>query len=114
MRLWFCAGTVFCLALFVTGAQARLRPGQVPDPVLGPWFQSLTQPGTGIPCCSVSDCHETDFRINGDHYEAWVDGQWRVVPPEAVLKRTDNPTGRAVACFVPILGIICFVRGPET
>ena len=26
----------------------------------------------------------------------------------------DNPTGRAVVCYTPTLGIVCFIRGPET
>ncbi len=108
------AAAAFFIAALTTGARARMQPGQVSDPVLGPWFRSLMQPGTGASCCAEADCRQTDFRINGDHYEAWIDGRWEPVPPQAVLKRTDNPTGRAVVCSIPTLGIICFVRGPET
>ncbi len=52
------------------------------------------QPGTGISCCSIADCRQTDYRAAGDHYEALVQGRWISVPPEKVLDRTDNPTGR--------------------
>jgi hypothetical protein len=48
-----------------------------------------------------------------DHYEVFVDGKWLRVPPDLVLKSLDNPTGRAVVCWTPTAGIMCFVRGPE-
>lgn len=92
---------------------AFARPPPNADMSLAPWFQSLRQPHTGMSCCSVSDCRQTDFRIEGGQYEALIDGQWRRVPPEVVLQRTDNPTGRAVVCYTPYRGIMCFVRGPE-
>jgi hypothetical protein len=81
---------------------------------LAPWFQGLRQPGTGISCCSIADCRPTDFRTQGDHYEAMIDGQWHQVPTATILERMDNPTGRAVVCYTPTRGIMCFVRGPET
>jgi hypothetical protein len=43
-----------------------------------------------------------------------VAGEWKVVPPEVVLRRTDNPTGSAIVCYTPYRGIMCFIRGPET
>lgn len=80
---------------------------------LEPWFQSLRQPGTGMSCCSMADCRPAEFRIQGGHYQALVMGKWQDVPPAVVLQRTDNPTGRAIVCFTPYRGIMCFVRGPE-
>jgi hypothetical protein len=80
---------------------------------LAPWFNSLQQPRTGISCCSIADCRRTDARLAGDHYEALVDGQWRAVPPEAVVERADNPTGRAVVCYTPSRGIMCFIKAPD-
>jgi hypothetical protein len=100
----------FCL---VAGA-AVARPPPNADMSLAPWFQGLRQPGTGMSCCSISDCRQTDFRITGGHYEALVEDQWREVPADAVLERSDNPTGRAVVCYTPSRGIMCFIRGPET
>ena len=101
-------------ALSLVAGAAFARPPANADPALGPWFHSLMQPGTGISCCSEADCRRTDFRINGDHYEAMIQGIWQKVPNETVLKRADNPTGTAVVCWTPTLGIMCFVRGPET
>lgn len=90
------------------------RPPEGADMTLAPWFGSLKQPGTGMSCCSMADCRPVDFRIQGNRYEAYVEGMWRVVPPEVVLRRDDNPTGRAIACYTPYHGIMCFIRGPET
>jgi hypothetical protein len=101
-----------CVGLVATSAVARPPPNA--DMSLAPWFQGLRQPGTGISCCSMADCRQTDFRIAGSHYEALVEGEWREVPRDKILDRTDNPTGRAVVCYTPAGGIMCFIRGPET
>jgi hypothetical protein len=101
------------LILLGIGVSAWARPPDNADPALAPWFQSLRQPGTNMSCCSIADCRETDYRTVGDHYEAFVQGRWLEIPPDKVLNRTDNPTGRAVVCWSPALGIMCFVRGPE-
>jgi len=94
--------------------RSAAAPPQEVDPSLAPWFHSLEQPGSGLSCCSIADCRTADYRIVGDHYEAFIEGTWMVVPPDRVLSRTDNPTGRAVVCWTKINGIMCFVRGPET
>jgi hypothetical protein len=101
------------LATFIAST-ARSRPPANPDPSLAPWFQSLQQPDTGASCCSIADCRPTDFRMSGEDYEALIDGRWMLVPKEKVLQRTDNPIGRAVVCWTPEAGIMCFVRGAET
>jgi hypothetical protein len=93
---------------------AQARPPADADPALAPWFEGLQQPGTGISCCSIADCRPTDSRTAGDHYEAWIDNKWVAVPPEKVLPRSDNPMGRAVVCWTPQAGILCFVRAAET
>ena len=100
--------------LLLSANPARTAPPENADPTLAPWFNSLRAPWTNALCCSIADCRPTDSRVNGDHYEAFVDGQWRAVPPDRVLQRTDNPTGRAVVCWTPSTGIMCFVRGPES
>jgi hypothetical protein len=96
---------------FVDGARAA--PPANADMSLAPWFNSLQQPGSGISCCSIADCRRTDSRYAGDHYEALVDGQWRAVPPQFVVERQDNPTGRAVVCYTPARGIMCFIKAPD-
>ena len=103
---------VLLAALPLSHSQAAPPPNT--DMSLAPWFNSLQQPGSGISCCSVADCRRTDSRYAGDHYEAFVDEQWRAVPPGAVVERQDNPTGHAVVCYTPARGIMCFIKAPDS
>jgi hypothetical protein len=98
--------SIVAIALVLLAAGARAAPPENADPALAPWFQSLAVPGTGISCCSIADCRPTDYRTVGDHYEALIENK--------VLQRTDNPVGRAVVCWTPERGVMCFVRGTET
>lgn len=93
---------------------ALAAPPENADPALSQWFRSLRQPGTGISCCSMADCRTTEYRVIANGYEALIDGTWRTVPPDRVLDHTDNPTGRAVVCYLPSKGVLCFVRPSET
>jgi len=110
MKRTFMAGVPLLMLSTATFA----HPPPNADMSLAPWFQGLRQPGTGMSCCSIADCRQTDFRVAGAHYEALIEGEWRPVPPATILERTDNPTGHAVVCYTPTLGIMCFIRGPET
>src|SRR5277367_3081477 len=90
-----------------TAALALAKPPPGADGSLAPWFQSLAQPYTGYPCCSVADCRTVQYRAVADHFEAFIDRRtfgadapdsWVPVPPSNVLHRKDNPTGEAVVC----------------
>jgi len=100
-------------ALLSSAGIAHATPPENADPELAPWFQGLKAPN-GSSCCSIADCRMTDYRNNGTGYEAMVDGRWMTVPEERVLDHIPNPTGRAVVCYAPALGILCFVRPDET
>jgi hypothetical protein len=100
---------------------AVAAPPERPNSALVPWFESLKQPGTGAPCCSIADCRTAEFRQDRDGYEVLIDGRWKLsapfwlrVPPNRIIDRRDNPTGRAVICFTPEAGILCFVRPAES
>ena len=95
-------------------AFARATPPDNADATLAPWFQSLRQPGTGISCCSMADCRATEYRTSGMGYEAFIDDKWLIVPQDRVLDHQPNPTGRAIVCYMPGRGILCFVRPAET
>jgi hypothetical protein len=110
-RRW---GLVLPLGLLLLAAPLHAAPPPDADPAMAPWFNSLRQPGSGISCCSIADCRPVDYRTVDNHYEAFIEGEWRAVPPEKVITRADNPTGRAVVCWTKLSGIMCFVRGPET
>ena len=107
-----CAVTAAFIVVSFIGASAAPPPNA--DATLAPWFQSLRQPGTGISCCSMADCRATEYRTTAIGYEAFVDDKWMPVPPDRVLEHTDNPTGRAIVCYMPGRGILCFVRPAET
>lgn len=97
------------------------------DPAHDRWYESLTRPDfPGQSCCSLQDCKPVDYRINKDgHYEVFIDphvftynnegavGGWITVPDARVIhdKKVlqSNPFGRGVACWMPQLGVICFV-----
>lgn len=121
------------LAVTVVASVAWGAPPENADPTLAPWFNSLKQPGTGIGCCSMADCRPVDTRVGANGYEAFVEavpgdkdaelrtdstgrtawGKWVAVPPEKMLAGKENPLGRAVVCYTPALGVLCFVRGTE-
>lgn len=120
-------GVIAALALLVTViASARAAPPENADPALAPWFQSLEVPGTNhSSCCSQSDCRPVDYRIAGDYYEALLTPEqfaragvmqpiWIRVPMDRILERVDNPTGKAILCWQPGTGVLCFVRPEET
>jgi hypothetical protein len=98
----------------ISGDAVRAAPPKDADPAFAAWFQSLRQPGSGISCCSIADCRITTYRTNANGYETLIDGTWRPVPPDKVLQHIGNPTGRAVVCYSPALGVLCFVRPAET
>ena len=103
------------VTLLILGSVPTISaPPENADPRLAPLFNSLRQPGTGVSCCSVSDCRPVDYRVSGAGYEVWIDDSWRQVPADKILQGRDNPIGRAVVCYTPALGIMCFVRGTET
>jgi hypothetical protein len=98
------------IALCVTAGPllAKPPPGATANSL---WFESLEDPETTLSCCDEADCRVVDDRIAGDHYEVLVRGAWIAVPAGKMLHRTDNPTGRAVLCWSPAFGIMCFVPG---
>ncbi len=102
-------GTVLLLA-----CQARAAPPDHAEPSLAPWYNSLRQPWTNALCCSVADCRPVLSRTRDGHYEVFIQGDWRVVPDDRVMSRPDNPTGRAVVCWTPQAGVLCFVTAPES
>ncbi len=103
------------LALALLAGPAIARPPADADPALAPWFDSL-HTANGASCCALADCRPVEYRIAGDHYEALIGRQfdvdppfWAPVPEARILKKTDNPLGRAVACWRPYTGVLCFV-----
>lgn len=84
--------------LALTGMGVHAAPPSEGDLHYSEWFLSLKQPGSGVSCCSISDCRMTDLKIEGQHY--WAkdqEGNWLEIPDDKIL-RISNPTARAVLC----------------
>lgn len=83
----------FVVGVVIDVTTAHAHDGNMP---LDAWYRSLTTP-TGTSCCSEHDCAPVEAKIDGDHWSIQIDGVWRPVPPEVILKR-ENPDGRPIAC----------------
>src|SRR5262249_47079131 len=104
--------------LLALGSGVAAHP---PGAEFGDWFRSLKEPGSegtmggSASCCSpASDCQLTDYETDADgRYWITAEGERIQVPPGKILQRTDNPTGRGVACLRHYDGhpvVRCFVR----
>ena len=94
--------------LIIASLGAYGHPADVPN---AEWYRGLRQPdGSGVSCCSEADCAETDYRVTATgEIEAQTPArEWVRVPPEKILRHTDNPTGYAVLCYAPNMGVMCF------
>jgi hypothetical protein len=87
--------------------------GDVPDHIRS-WFRGVRSPH-GVPCCDIADGHRTDYDMRTDGYWVPIRGEWRRVPPEAVVRNAGNPVGEAVVWYVQqganTYYIRCFVPG---
>jgi hypothetical protein len=94
-------------------ASAAPPPGSDPNGPVSTWFRDLMRPDTNTSCCDASDCRRVEARMTPRGWDARIGNAWLAVPPDRVLRQS-NPTGEAVACYLPSLGIICFVPPPQT
>ena len=108
-RYWPVAAAVAGLACATV---AKADPPPNADPALAPWYQGLKQPNDRH-LVLLDRRGATDYRTDGDHYEVLINDKWTIVPKDKVLQHVDNPIGRAVVCWTPALGIMCFVRATE-
>jgi hypothetical protein len=110
----------FAAALLTVGqlGQARDR-GQYANssPELRAWFESLKS-GKG-PCCSDADgsaVSDVDWDSSGGHYRVRLEGEWIVVPDDAVIT-TPNRVGRTMVWPMYLDGrpvVRCFMPGSMT
>ena len=99
------------------------EPPEGADLSLAPWFKSLRQPRTNQSCCDMADCRRVQYRMAGDHFQAFIGDEfprwtnaphaWVDVPNANVLHRLDNPTGEGVACWFQGQ-VLCFIEGNGT
>ena len=119
MRMKIATTTLVAIVLGGIAAQAKMTTqlaqewGDIPDN-LRSWFKSVRSPH-GVPCCDVADGHRTAYDIRSDGYWVPIEGEWRQVPPDAVVYNAGNPVGEAVVWYVRqgenVYHIRCFVPG---
>lgn len=98
------------IAILLTADAAFAAPPPGGPGAYSGWFRGLTAPDTGLGCCDTADCRFALWRYRDGGYEVWLDERWHPVPDEKVLDESvANPTGQAVVCWSPHLGILCFV-----
>ncbi len=107
-----------CVAVLVASsyrhAGARDPDGRYTDSPLKSWFDSLRS--NRGPCCSVADgvaVADPDWDSKDGHYRVRLEGEWIVVPDDAVITEP-NRYGRTMVW--PIKGslgisIRCFMPG---
>ena len=113
------------LALLLAAAVIFVRDPTgkwVGDP-LQPWFRSL-QNKIGLVCCAEADGHpldEGEWDIKDNKYRVSVQGQWIVVPDDALIlgpnklgkaivwlwspEVLDGPPTNFIRCFIPGSGV---------
>ena len=104
------------IAALLLGTPALARDnGQFNNvpPEIRAWFKSVKS-HAGIPCCDIADGHRTDYDMREGKYWVPINGQWMMVPTEAVVDDSGNPTGDAVVWYTEFnsnVYIRCFVPG---
>jgi len=87
------------LALLLAAAVILTRDptGKWAGDPLQPWFHSL-QSKDGLYCCAQADGHpldESEWDVKGDKYRVFIQGEWIVVPDDAVISGP-NKFGKAI------------------
>jgi hypothetical protein len=90
------------LALLLAAAVILIRDptGKWAGDPLQPWFESLRNK-LGLYCCAEADGHPLDdgeWDITDNKYRVFLQGEWTVVPDDAVLSGP-NKFGKAIVWF---------------
>jgi hypothetical protein len=90
------------------------------DPALRQWIEGLKDKA-GQGCCDTADGHPAEYEwdITGKRYKVRIEGEWYVVPEEAVIDGP-NKLGYATVWYWPsweldgsmTAHIRCFLPGP--
>jgi len=113
------------LALLLAAAAILVRDptGKWANDPLAPWFRSLENKN-GLYCCARADGNPLDdgeWDIKDNHYRVFIEGEWTVVPDDAVIS-VPNKFGKAMVWLradahiasgeiQTITRILCFIPG---
>jgi hypothetical protein len=109
---------VFTIIFIILMFSAFARPPEGADPSLAPFFHGLMQPGGSVSCCSEADCRAVVYKITSRGYQAYITpeefataqtSKWVEIPGDKILSPRPNPTGAAILCWTPALGVLCFL-----
>ena len=119
------AGYIVRFPLLLAAAVILVRDptGKWASDPLRPWFESL-QSKDGWYCCARADGHpldESEWDIKDNKYRVFIEGEWIVVPDNAVISGP-NKFGRAIVWLEDYTGfasgeiqtfsrIRCFIPG---
>jgi hypothetical protein len=111
------AAVVIGLGIVLIGKATARDDGRYAGSPLKPWFDTLKS-SKGL-CCSDADgfaVSDPDWDSKDGHYRVRLDGEWIVVPDDAVITEP-NRTGRTMVWPVKsLLGTVirCFLPGSMT
>lgn len=116
-------GLALLFMVVVTAVMAR-DSGQwaQADPGQRQFYDGLRN-SNGMQCCSNSDGFDAQWEVRSDKYFVYIEGEWREVPPKALLD-TRNKYGVAKVWYtkrwsgkdgkeLTFAEITCFLRGSE-
>ncbi len=106
-------GVVALLSLSLGQSSARDPDGRFANSPLKSWFDSLRS--NRGPCCSDADglmVADPDWESKDGHYRVRIDGEWIVVPDDAVITEPNRAgrtmvwplkgaLGTSIRCFIP-------------
>jgi hypothetical protein len=105
--------STLAFAAIVVGSAAAHDDGRYAGSTLKPWFDKLKS-GKGL-CCSFDDgfaIADPDWESKDGHYRVRLEGEWIVVPEDAVITEPNragrtmvwpikNSLGTTIRCFMP-------------
>jgi hypothetical protein len=105
--------STLAFAAIVVGSSAARDDGRYAGSPLKPWFDTLKS-GKGL-CCSFADgfaIADPDWESKDGHYRVRLEGEWIVVPDDAVITEPNragrtmvwpiiNKFGTTIRCFMP-------------
>jgi hypothetical protein len=105
--------SALAFAAIVIGSAAAHDDGRYANSPLKPWFDALKS-GKGL-CCSFADgfaIADPDWESKDGHYRVRLEGEWIVVPEDAVITEPNragrtmvwpikNSLGTSIRCFMP-------------
>ena len=94
----------------------QIKPFRGPDNTN--WGVEVQVPGASNAMIVFHHPGGKTARLDRYAWDIWTGPESRSVtsrvPPEKILERPDNPTGRAVVCFTPEAGVMCFILPPQS